>query len=222
MRPTLTLSIFSAAILRRDPMVQSLLARRSISTGLRSVTAGLSVATAAGALYEVDTRLRPSGNARPSGRLARQFRALPARGGLDLGAYGAHPRPGAVRGPRKPGRKRTPSLMRCSISRASLRILSTRRPRCADIAAHKPPSPLDVKLCDGGLVDLEFTVQVMQLVHRKGLVPNLGDAVDTLVGAGLLPQGLSDAYRLLSRFGHRPARRSRSGDAYRAHLRAHR
>ena len=38
--------------------------------------------------------------------------------------------------------------------------------RRADMARHKPPAgPLDAKLAPGGLVDLEFIAQYLQLVH---------------------------------------------------------
>ena len=70
------------------------------------VTAALSVPTAAGPLYDVDTRLRPEG---AKGMLAvslERVRALPARGGLDLGAYGAVPRAAGVRLGRSPRRSR--------------------------------------------------------------------------------------------------------------------
>ncbi len=42
----------------------------------------------------------------------------------------------------------------------------------ADIARHKPAAgPFDVKLIEGGLVDLEFAVQVTQLAATRGLSP---------------------------------------------------
>ena len=61
------------------------------------VTAALSVPTAAGPLYDVDTRLRPRRREGHAGRVARRVRRLPARGSLDLGAYGAVPRAAGVR-----------------------------------------------------------------------------------------------------------------------------
>jgi [glutamine synthetase] adenylyltransferase / [glutamine synthetase]-adenylyl-L-tyrosine phosphorylase len=49
-----------------------------------------------------------------------------------------------------------------------------------EIARHKPPSgPLDVKLGEGGLVDLEFAVHVLQLINKKGLHPRLESAVSS-------------------------------------------
>ena len=69
-----------------------------------------------------------------------------------------------------------------------------------DIALHKPPKgPLDVKLCEGGLVDLEFAVHVTQLLNGKGFDPHLPTAIAALIEAGLLPPAFAEAYRLLTR-----------------------
>jgi glutamate-ammonia-ligase adenylyltransferase len=70
----------------------------------------------------------------------------------------------------------------------------------ADMAAHKPANgPFDIKLGDGGLVDLEFAVHTLQLRYRVGLVPQLGRALDLLIAEGLLPASIADAHRLLTR-----------------------
>ena len=71
----------------------------------------------------------------------------------------------------------------------------------ADMARHKPPSgPLDVKLGPGGLVDLEFTVHVLQLTTGVGLDPRLERAIAALTAAGLLDAEADPDLRLLSRF----------------------
>jgi glutamate-ammonia-ligase adenylyltransferase len=70
----------------------------------------------------------------------------------------------------------------------------------ADMAVHKPPrGPIDVKLLPGGLVDLEFAVHTLQLMHRTGFVPGLRDAVDALVECGLLPATIGPAHDFLTR-----------------------
>ncbi|MDB5700582.1 MAG: bifunctional [glutamine synthetase] adenylyltransferase/[glutamine synthetase]-adenylyl-L-tyrosine, partial [Sphingomonadales bacterium] len=69
-----------------------------------------------------------------------------------------------------------------------------------DIAVNKPPvGPLDVKLCAGGLVDLEFTVHFQQLATGVGLVPDLGDAIGQLSVAGYVDPDLLGAHDLLTR-----------------------
>jgi glutamate-ammonia-ligase adenylyltransferase len=69
-----------------------------------------------------------------------------------------------------------------------------------EIARHKAPAgPLDIKLGPGGLVDLEFTVHTLQLVHRIGLDPRLEVAIAALVEAGLIDEQTDPDLRLLSR-----------------------
>jgi glutamate-ammonia-ligase adenylyltransferase len=68
------------------------------------------------------------------------------------------------------------------------------------MARHKAPSgPLDIKLGPGGLVDLEFAVHTLQLVHGAGLDPRLEFAIAGLASAGLIDPGFDPDLRLLSR-----------------------
>ena len=116
------------------------------------VTAALSVPTAAGPLYDVDTRLRPSGN---DGLLAislDSFAAYQQRQGLDLRAYGADPGAAGLRlggGPRR----RSPAIVDAAL-RHGARSGQGRRRRGRDARAtshrHKPPGgPFDIKLGAG-------------------------------------------------------------------------
>ena len=61
------------------------------------IGAALSVPTAEGALYEVDTRLRPSGEQGPLAVSYSAFARYQQRRGLDLGAHGADPAAAALR-----------------------------------------------------------------------------------------------------------------------------
>ena len=160
------------------------------------LTAALSVPTAAGALYEIDTRLRPSG---AKGLLAvsvdsfvryqtteawtwehmaltraRVVVAEPGDRALVDGAVAA-----IVARPRDP---------------ATLRhdVLAMR----ADIARAKPGRGLwDVKLAPGGLVDIEFIVHYRQLLTGLAPTPELGPACD----AAGLPE-LRAVHDLLTRW----------------------
>jgi glutamate-ammonia-ligase adenylyltransferase len=164
------------------------------------VTAALSVATAAGPLYDVDTRLRPSGK---DGMLAISvesferyqceqawtwehmalLRARPIYGSPAAREALAELICGVLRRPRDPGK-----------------LVSDAAAMRAEIAAHKPPSgPLDVKLVPGGLVDLEFAVHMLQLSHGIGLDPHLENALADLSAAGLVGDEVDPALRLLSR-----------------------
>ena len=168
------------------------------------ITAALSVPTAEGALYEVDTRLRPSGE---QGPLAVSFdsfaryqkeqawtwehmalnRARPLYGSNAARMALAEIIAGVLTQPRDPEKLRAD-------------VLDMR----ATMARHKPSKgPLDVKLARGGLVDLEFLTHFLQL--REGcnvpdaLTPHLGEAVSALAGAGLLPPALGEAHDTLAR-----------------------
>jgi glutamate-ammonia-ligase adenylyltransferase len=69
-----------------------------------------------------------------------------------------------------------------------------------EMARHKPPmGPFDIKLGEGGLVDLEFAVHVLQLTHAAALDPRLDIAVVELVEEGHAPREMIEAHRLLTR-----------------------
>ena len=129
------------------------------------IIAALTVPTAAGALYEVDTRLRPNG---AQGLLAVSFASfdgISAQPGLDLGAYG--PVPGA-RGLwiAMPAGQRLEGIIGDVLHapRDTAQTVADALKMRTDMAAHKKPiGPLDVKLLPGGLVDIEFIVHTLQL-----------------------------------------------------------
>ncbi|MGE5723243.1 MAG: bifunctional [glutamine synthetase] adenylyltransferase/[glutamine synthetase]-adenylyl-L-tyrosine phosphorylase [Sphingomonadales bacterium] len=164
------------------------------------VTAALSVPTAAGPLYEVDLRLRPSGR---DGLLAVSLPSFETyqRGQAWTFEHMALTRARPVYGSaaaRTALEDCVSELLRQERDPAKLVADAVRMRR--DIAAHKPPGgPFDVKLGGGGLVDLEFGVQVLQLRHKVGLKPQLGEAIAELVRAGLVPPELEEAHRLLTR-----------------------
>jgi glutamate-ammonia-ligase adenylyltransferase len=69
-----------------------------------------------------------------------------------------------------------------------------------DMARHKPAKgPYDIKLGEGGLVDLEFAIHTLQLRTGIGLHPRLEDAIADLQSTGLVPAGTDPALRLLTR-----------------------
>jgi glutamate-ammonia-ligase adenylyltransferase len=164
------------------------------------VTAALSVPTAAGPLYNVDTRLRPQGS---EGMLA-----VSLEGFLDyqqnqawtwehMALCRARPIYGSPE-----ARSRLTEAIR-SVLRAPRDAARTRADAAkmrSDMARHKPPSgPLDIKLGPGGLVDLEFAVHTLQLTHGEGLDPRLEFAIASLAEKGLIDP-INDAdVRLLSR-----------------------
>tara|TARA_R110000782_G_scaffold167129_4_gene259118 strand:+ start:4227 stop:6950 length:2724 start_codon:yes stop_codon:yes gene_type:complete len=161
----------------------------------------LSVSTAAGPLYEVDTRLRPFG---AQGLLAAsldsfvRYQADNAWTWEHLALTRARPIFGSEAG-RTAVAAQIDAVLRAERDEAMLLRDAVKMRR--DIATHKPPAgPLDVKLIEGGLVDLEFIVQVTQLARHAGFDSDLGRSVRTLIAAGLLPEDLAGAHDLLTRY----------------------
>ncbi|MCJ8190631.1 bifunctional [glutamate--ammonia ligase]-adenylyl-L-tyrosine phosphorylase/[glutamate--ammonia-ligase] adenylyltransferase [Sphingomicrobium aestuariivivum] len=164
------------------------------------IVSALSVPTASGPLYEVDTRLRPQGL---EGALAVSFHAFEAyqRGDAWTWEHMALTRARPVYG-REAARDRVAELLGdiFGMDRDAQGVRKDAAIMRTDIEKHKPPKgPLDIKLGPGGLVDMEFAVHVTQLVSREGLSPRLGRAVQLLVEAGLAPATLPDDHALLTR-----------------------
>ncbi len=164
------------------------------------VIAALSVATAAGALYEVDTRLRPSGAQGPLVVSLDGF-ARYQREEAWTWEHMALTRARAVFGSLA-GRNAVAAVIAQVLAgdRPERGIAAEAAKMRADMAAHKPPKgTIDVKLLPGGLVDLEFAVHTLQLTHRTGFATGLRDAVDALVESGLLPATIGPAHDFLTR-----------------------
>ena len=161
------------------------------------LTAALSVPTAAGALYEVDTRLRPWG---AKGMLALSVASFARYQAEDAESW------------EHMALTRARVVGNCPEAEAAI-AATLRRPRepevlrravvamRADIAAAKPAKgAFDVKLAPGGLVDLEFLVHFLQLRDGIGVGPDLAAAIAALTAAGRLPDGLAVAHDVLTRF----------------------
>ncbi|ANU06891.1 hypothetical protein [Paraurantiacibacter namhicola] len=164
------------------------------------VTAALSVATAEGALYEVDTRLRPQGAQGPLAVSMESFAQYQQRDAWTW-EHMALARARPVFGPKDAKAQLAETVREVLLSSrdpAKLRtdVLAMR----ADMAAAKPPrGPLDVKLLRGGLVDCEFLVHFLQLRDGAALDPDLGTAIAGLCEAGLLPVSFAAHHDLLTR-----------------------
>ena len=164
------------------------------------VTAALSVATAAGPLYDVDTRLRPSGT---DGLLAISLESFAAYQRDQAWTYEhmaltrARPVYGSPR-----GRAALKAAVHAALhkDRDPAKLVADAAAMRGDMNRHKPPGgPFDIKLGPGGLVDLEFAVHVLQLRHRIGLSPHLEVALAALEAAALVGADIDPALRLLTR-----------------------
>ncbi|GLR47510.1 bifunctional [glutamine synthetase] adenylyltransferase/[glutamine synthetase]-adenylyl-L-tyrosine phosphorylase [Sphingomonas astaxanthinifaciens] len=165
------------------------------------IVAALSVPTAAGPLYEVDTRLRPQGE---QGMLAvslaafEDYQRTEAWTWEHLALCRARALTGSVAF-RARVRRAIEDVLR--MSRDAARVRADAAEMRLQMARHKPPvGPLDVKLGPGGLIDLEFTVHVLQLTRGVGLDPRLELAIAALVESGLLDPLADPDLRLLSAF----------------------
>jgi glutamate-ammonia-ligase adenylyltransferase len=167
--------------------------------------AALSSPTAEGQLYEVDMQLRPSGT---KGPVAVSFAAFDHyyQGEAETWELLALTRGRVVW---------ATSEAFAADAQAAIEA-ALRRPRDAKKTAHdvremrqlledeRPPKgDWDLKLSPGGLVDIEFAAQFLQIVHAADggpLAPNTAAALDALGAAGLAPSGpleaLCDAWRL--------------------------
>jgi glutamate-ammonia-ligase adenylyltransferase len=164
------------------------------------VIAALSVPTAAGALFEVDTRLRPSGAQGPISVSLESFERYQCEDAWTwehMALCRARPLFGTA-------------ADRAALSAIIARVQDRRRDVAklrsevlemrATMAEHKPPKgPLDVKLARGGLVDLEFIVHFLQLRDHVAHTPHLGQAVQLLEEQDLLPVGARAAHDLMTR-----------------------
>ncbi|ALE17678.1 Glutamate-ammonia-ligase adenylyltransferase [Altererythrobacter epoxidivorans] len=155
------------------------------------VSAALSVPTAHGALYEIDTRLRPQGTQGPLAATIDSFEKYQreaawtwehmalTRARVLVGSDAAREHLDAIIR-QVLEQERDPAVLRKD-------VLTMR----GEMAQHKAAKgPLDVKLMRGGLVDLEFLIHFLQLRDRIALSPDLSEALRMLVDQGHLPETL--------------------------------
>src|SRR5690606_35806051 len=164
------------------------------------VTAALSVPTAEGALYEVDTRLRPSGAQGPIAVNLDGFERY-QREDAWTWEHMALCRARPVFGPPE-ARERVETIVRdvLAMPRDPDKLRADVLAMRAEMATHKPAAGrLDAKLLRGGLVDCEFVVHFLQLRHRTAFHPALNEAIEALVAEGLLPASFADRQALLGR-----------------------
>ncbi|CCG08919.1 bifunctional [glutamine synthetase] adenylyltransferase/[glutamine synthetase]-adenylyl-L-tyrosine phosphorylase [Pararhodospirillum photometricum] len=151
----------------------------------------LTALTGEGALYEVDMRLRPSGNKGPLATSLEAFRRYQAEAAWTW-EHQALTRARVVAG--------SPALRRAIEGVITETLTRTRDPQTlardvADMRARmdrdKPPASVwDVKLAPGGLIDVDFIAQYLQLRHAPDhpqvLAAETVEALGRLARAGLL------------------------------------
>lgn len=165
-----------------------------------------------GTLYKIDTRLRPSGN---QGALVVSLASLAAYHGSGSALWekqallrARHVAGDAAVAERVLREVLAPAVLRGDADPAeTARAVATMRARMeAEISGEREGSR-NPKTGYGGLVDVEFAVQYLLLVHGAAdpalVSPNTMEALGRLAAAGLIAEGdaalLADAYRFLRR-----------------------
>jgi glutamate-ammonia-ligase adenylyltransferase len=162
------------------------------------LVAALSAPTAAGTLYEVDLQLRPSGT---QGPVAVSLSAFEPYYRADAETWELL----ALTRARVAWAASPAFAARASAAiEAALRQPRDAKKTAADVRAmralmrrERPPfGPWDLKLADGGLVDIEFAAQHLQIVGAANDGPlevNTGEALRALRDAGAAPAADLDA-----------------------------
>jgi [glutamine synthetase] adenylyltransferase / [glutamine synthetase]-adenylyl-L-tyrosine phosphorylase len=177
--------------------------------------AALASATAEGALYEVDMRLRPSGTQGPVAVSLQSFAQYQEREAWTWERL-ALTRARVIAAPRE-FRPRLESAITAALCRSEEweKIKSDALQMRAKIAAEYPgKNPWDLKYAPGGLIDIEFIAQALQLraapakpqvlstntvtaLKRLAAAGELGESeADTLIAAAQLQHALTQALRI--------------------------
>ncbi len=163
--------------------------------------ASLTVLTAEGVLYEVDMRLRPSGN---KGPVAVSLQTFAHYHEVEAWTWEriALTRARVIAGPPQLAAKLDDVIAKTLCRRVEWsKLFGDIREMREKIAAQYPgKNPWDLKYTQGGLIDIEFAAQTLQLRHAcenpSVLSPNTISALKRLAGAGVL--GLTDADTLIA------------------------
>jgi glutamate-ammonia-ligase adenylyltransferase len=164
---------------------------------IQRLLAAITAATTEGPLYEVDMRLRPSGRAGPLATSLEAFSRYQAESAWTW-EHMALTRARVISGP--------PELRR-AVEAAIAAVLTRPRDAAAlrrDVAdmrrridrEHATDNLWDVKYHRGGLIDIEFIAQYLQLRHAARLpgvlAPRTADALAALAGHGVLDEGAAE------------------------------
>lgn len=155
-----------------------------------------------GPLYAVDMRLRPSGNKGPVAVSLAGFRRYHAESAWTWERM-ALTRARVVAGPPALRKRVTAAIAEAIASADPAKVRADAASMRARMARELHDGPWDVKQRPGGMIDVEFIAQALQLVHARAhpqvCNPTTRLALQALGVAGLLPE---DDTRLLVRADH--------------------
>ncbi len=164
------------------------------------LVAALSAPTAEGGLYDVDLKLRPSGAKGPVAVSLTAFQTYYAEE-AETWEFLAMTRARVVWATSDAFTRVAGGAIEAALrrSRDPAATAADVREMRALMARERPPSGAwDMKFIDGGLVDIEFCAQHLQLIHAADggpLRPNTGEALEALAHARLAPLGPLAALR---------------------------
>ena len=160
----------------------------------------MTLRTTEGNLYEIDTRLRPSGNAGPLVTTLESFERYHAES-AQVWERQALIKARAVAGDTELGERLERAARRFAYERpwelAVAEEIARMRARMEKEIAREQAGVLNLKTGRGGIVDVEFAVQLLQLRYGAGKsalqAPNTLSALGALRAAGHLPPAEADA-----------------------------
>lgn len=161
------------------------------------IIAALSLPTISGALYEIDTRLRPSG---AQGLLAVSVDSFEKYQHENAWTWEhmALTRARMILGS-KEAEARIESIIAHVIGAKQASQYNEIAAMRREMDVHKPAlSALDVKNIKGGLIDIEFIVHALQLHHATGIDANIGSSIQQLCADELLPDIILSAHEMMS------------------------
>ncbi len=181
---------------------------------MQRTASALMTPTREGIAFRVDMRLRPSGNQGPLVTSAAAFERYHAESAA-LWERQALIKARAVAGDAALARRVEAIVTRFVYDRPlppeAAAEIHRLRSRMARELARESAGRYNIKLGRGGLVDIEFLVQFLQLARGRDRpdvrTPSTLDALERLAAAGVLPAGdaavLAEAYRFLRRLENR-------------------
>jgi glutamate-ammonia-ligase adenylyltransferase len=144
-------------------------------------------------IFHIDLRLRPFGAAGPLGCSLESFCTYYARGG-PAHSYErlSQVRLRAVGGDRSFGRQVERLRDEMVYSAQSIDMAELRALRARQVLEKARPGVLNAKFSPGALVDLEYAVQILQVMHgateRRLRTPRIHEALEALASIGVLEQ----------------------------------
>jgi len=169
----------------------------------QQLVSAITAPTAEGKLYEVDLRLRPSGNAGPVASQLPSFAAYQTTGAWTwehMALTSAHVITGSPAFVAKIEATIRETLAEQRDPQKTAGDVRDMRARIAK--EYKTDDPWELKHVRGGLIDLEFIAQYLQLVHAHEhndiLSPNTREVFTLCAELGVLPQDVTE--RLIAAF----------------------